>query len=73
MMSKFKTERLLKLNNNWKFENLIALLFIVFGILGWKFNYALGAIPTILLSVILMILSDDFKYAIPVSILNHKH
>ena len=65
MMSKFKTERLLKLNNNWKFENLIALLFIVFGILGWKFNYALGAIPTILLSVILMILSDDFKYAIP--------
>lgn len=65
MISKFKTERLLKLNNNWKFENLIALLFILFGILGWQFNYALGAIPTILLSVILMILSDDFKYAIP--------
>ncbi len=65
MISKLRTEKLLKLNNNWKFENLIALLFMIFGILGWQFNYALGAIPTILLSVLLMIIYDDFKYAIP--------
>ena len=65
MILKLRTEKLLKLNNNWKFENLIALLFMLFGILGWQFNYALGAIPTILLSVVLMILYDDFKYALP--------
>lgn len=58
-------EKVLKLNNNWKFENIIALIFVLFGILGWQFSYIIGAIPTILFSVILMILTNKFKYTIP--------
>ncbi len=65
MTSIFKNEKLLKLNNNWKFENIIVLIFMIFGILGWQFNYAIGAIPTIILSLVLMLFYDDFKYGIP--------
>ena len=57
-----------KYNNNYKFEASIALLFMVFGMLAWKVNYALGAIPVILISAFLMVLYDDFKYGIPSSL-----
>ena len=65
MISIIKNEKLLKLNNNWKFENIVALIFMIFGAIGWKINYAAGAIPTILFSVILMVIYNDFKYGIP--------
>ena len=65
MISIIKNEKLLKLNNSWKFENIVALIFMIFGAIGWKINYAAGAIPTILFSVILMVIYNDFKYGIP--------
>lgn len=65
MFSLIKNEKILKLNNKWEFEIILCIIFMLFGILGWQINYALGAIPTILLSIALMIIYNKFKYAIP--------
>lgn len=65
MFSLVKNEKILKLNNKWEFEIILCIIFMLFGILGWQINYALGAIPTILLSIALMIIYNKFKYAIP--------
>lgn len=58
-------KKVLQFDNNWKFENIIALVFMFFGFMGWQFNYMIGAIPSIILSVILMFLTNKFKYSIP--------
>ncbi len=54
-----------KLNNNYFFESFLCFIFCVFGFLGWKFNYLFVSIPVITISVILLWLLNDFKYAIP--------
>lgn len=56
---------ILKLNNNWKFESIIAIVFVAFGIIGWQSYYIIGAIPIILLSIFLILFSNKFKYSIP--------
>lgn len=65
MFSLVKNEKVIKLNNKWEFEIILCLIFVIFGILGWQINYALGAIPTILLTIALMLIYNKFKYAIP--------
>jgi len=54
-----------ELNTNWKFEYFVPLVYMLFGILGWEFNYLIGAIPIILFSTIMLFIFNDFKYAIP--------
>ncbi len=65
MLSILKSEKVLKLNNNWKFEWIISLLFILFGIIGWQTFYIIGALPVIILSIGLILIYNNFKYAIP--------
>lgn len=57
-----------KLNNNYIFENILCFVFIVFGVLGWRYNYLIVAIPVITISVILMFVFNDFKYVIPAAL-----
>ncbi len=61
-------EKLKKINNNVLFENLLCVFLIFFGFIGWRYNYLLVAIPSVLISVILMFLFRDFKYAIPTAL-----
>ena len=68
MLKRINVEIYKKLDNNWKFENVIALIFVIFGILGWQFNYLIGAIPSIILSIFLMLVSNKFKYVIPTAL-----
>ena len=68
MLKRINVELFKKLDNNWKFENVIALIFVIFGILGWQFNYLIGAIPSIILSICLMVVTNKFKYVIPTAL-----
>lgn len=65
MLSILKSEKILKLNNNWKFEWIISLIFVLFGIIGWQSYYIIGALPVIILSIALILIYNNFKYGIP--------
>ena len=65
MLSILKSEKILKLNNNWKFEWIISLIFVLFGIIGWQSFYIIGALPVIILSIALILIYNNFKYGIP--------
>ena len=65
MLDFFKSEKILKLNNNWKFEWIISLIFVLFGIIGWQTFYIIGALPIIILSIALILIYNNFKYGIP--------
>lgn len=65
MIFELKNKIYNKFNNNQMFEYLIAIIFVVFGIIGWQFGYIFGVIPTVLLSIALMFIFNKFKYSIP--------
>ncbi len=57
--------KLKKLNNNYIFENIVAAIFVVFGIIGWQFNYFAGTILITIFSICLLLIFKDFKFVIP--------
>lgn len=65
MILELRNKILLKFNNNFYFEYIIPFVFVAFGIIGWQFGFIFGVVPTVILSAILMILFDKFKYSIP--------
>ena len=65
MFSKLKNGKILKLNTNYKFENIIIIIYMLYGLIGWQFNYSIGAILTILSTIFLMLIYNNFKYSIP--------
>ncbi len=58
-------DKIRKLNNNWKYENVICILFVVAGIIGWQFNYIISAISVLMLTAFLLVVHNDNKYIIP--------
>ncbi|MBQ7641385.1 MAG: O-antigen ligase family protein [Acholeplasmatales bacterium] len=64
MLSIFKQKWLSELNNNWIFEYLITLTFVIIGILGWFISYNFS-ICILVLTIGLLLVFNDFKYIIP--------
>lgn len=65
MLPIFKSERFSKLNNNWLFECFIVFLYFVVSVIGWKFSYSYAGMGIVSLTLILLFVFNDFKYAIP--------
>ncbi len=65
MLAVFKKDYIYNLNNNWKFEYSIVILYILLGIFGWNFNYLGFGIISLVLSMCLLLIFNDFNYMIP--------
>jgi len=65
MLSKLRNDKILKLNTDYRFENIIIIIYMLYGLIGWQFNYTIGAILTIISTILLILIYDNFKYSIP--------
>ncbi len=65
MLEKLRNDKILKLNSDYRFENIIIIIYILYGLIGWQFNYTIGAILTIISTILLMLIYNNFKYSIP--------
>lgn len=62
MISFFDKPFVKELNNNWKFEYVVALLYVLFGFIGWYFSYTYSGICIVFTTIILLMVFNDFKY-----------
>ena len=62
MISFFDKPFVKELNNNWKFEYVVALLYVLFGFIGWYFSYTYSGICIVFITIILLMVFNDFKY-----------
>ena len=69
MVSLFQKDFFRKLNNNWIFEYVIILLFLVLGGLGWVYSYRYFGFSILMLAIILLFIFNDFKYLIPAGVM----
>lgn len=65
MLEKLRNDKILKLNSDYRFENIIIIIYMLYGLIGWQFNYTIGAILTIISTILLMLIYNNFKYSIP--------
>lgn len=65
MVSIFENNFIKKLNNNWIFEYIMIMLYILFSVLGWLYSYSYAGIGIVSLTIVLLFIFNDFKYVIP--------
>ena len=69
MVSLFNNNFFKKLNNNWIFEYIVILIYLILGGLGWVFSYTYSGFGILVLTIVLVFVFNDFKYFIPAALL----
>lgn len=69
MVSLFQRDFFRKINNNWIFEYVIIILFLVLGGLGWVYSYRYFGFSILMLAIVLLFIFNDFKYLIPAGVM----
>ena len=68
MLSFFKKDIFEELNKSIMFEHFIVLLFIMLGMLGWRFSYNIFITITLSITILLTVIFNSFKYIIPTAL-----
>ena len=69
MVSLFQRDFFRKINNNWIFEYVIIIIFLVLGGLGWVYSYRYFGFSILMLAIVLLFIFNDFKYLIPAGVM----
>jgi len=69
MISLFNNNFIKKLNNDWIFEYMIVMIYLIAGALGWVYSFSIIGMVSVILSILLLFIFNDFKYIIPAGLM----